>query len=851
MRCRIPIVYLVDSAGVNLPYQGGVFPGQYGASRIFYYNSHHAALLAHSAVRRGDGTSASPAARTCRRSPTCILMVKGTSFMGLGGPNLVKGATGQDDRRRNARRRGHPHRAVRAWRTTADKDDATCLAQLRELIERLPAPVRRPARGARPPAAAAGDPLRPPPRRSSHVVRHARRAAHASSTVASSTSSKRITRARSSAAMPRIEGIAVGVIANQRGLIKAPPGRDRPASAASSTPRAPRRSRTSSIAATARDSRCSSCRTSPDSWSAPRPSTPGSFAPARASSRRWRPPRCPKIVLTVNHASGAGYYAMAGQGFDPDFIFSLADRTHGRDGRRSRPCRRCTARRLDEAKKQGKKAERRSVGARSTRCAPTTSTSSMRATPPRAVSSTRSCIPRTRGTCSRSRCARRCRIRGPHLGAFVLPHASRTSMTHAAVDRIVRVASGQGFWGDWLEAPRRQVEGGPIDYLMLDYLAEVTMSHPAEAEGARSERWATRATSSAPSRASFGAVANRGVKVIANAGGVNPRGVRRRRSRGRARRPACAASSALASSPATTSCRASTSCSPAGTRSRTWTPASRWPPSATACCRRTRTSGRRRSSKRCARGANIVITGRSTDTALTMAPLRHEFGWAADDWDRLAAGIIAGHIIECGAQCSGGNCLRDWRSIPDLANVGYPIVEGARGRNASSSPSIPAPADGCRRARGHGAAACTRWAIRTRTSRPTSSPTSRRSGSSRAGEDRVRVFGIQGRPPTDVPQGVDRVPRRLQGRRDARVRLARCAREGATRGPRAARAPRPPRVSRSTQILHGVRRRDRRRTGRWPGRRARSRRRCSSASVSAARTDAWSSDSRAKSRRSS
>jgi len=76
-----------------------------------------------------------------------------------------------------------------------------------------------------------------------------------------------------------------------------------------------------------------------------------------------------------------------------------------------------------------------------------------------------------------------------------------------------------------------------------------------------------------------------------------------------------------------------------------------------------------------AQGANIVITGRSTDTALTMAPLRHEFQWRADDWNLLAAGIVAGHIIECGAQCSGGNCLHDWRSIPDLANVGYPIAE--------------------------------------------------------------------------------------------------------------------------------------------------------------------------------
>jgi hypothetical protein len=79
-----------------------------------------------------------------------------------------------------------------------------------------------------------------------------------------------------------------------------------------------------------------------------------------------------------------------------------------------------------------------------------------------------------------------------------------------------------------------------------------------------------------------------------------------------------------------------------------------------------------------AKGANVVITGRSTDTALTMAPLRYEFGWGAKDYDLLAAGIIAGHIIECGAQCSGGNCLYDWKNIPDLANVGYPIVEAKR-----------------------------------------------------------------------------------------------------------------------------------------------------------------------------
>jgi hypothetical protein len=75
------------------------------------------------------------------------------------------------------------------------------------------------------------------------------------------------------------------------------------------------------------------------------------------------------------------------------------------------------------------------------------------------------------------------------------------------------------------------------------------------------------------------------------------------------------------------------------------------------------------------RGAGIVITGRCNDAALALGPMIHEFGWKADNWDRIAAGTIAGHIIECGAQCTGGNCQADWESIPDFANIGYPIVE--------------------------------------------------------------------------------------------------------------------------------------------------------------------------------
>ncbi|HVF48191.1 MAG TPA: acyclic terpene utilization AtuA family protein, partial [Pyrinomonadaceae bacterium] len=77
------------------------------------------------------------------------------------------------------------------------------------------------------------------------------------------------------------------------------------------------------------------------------------------------------------------------------------------------------------------------------------------------------------------------------------------------------------------------------------------------------------------------------------------------------------------------------------------------------------------------KGANVIVGGRLTDTGLTLAPLMHEFGWTFDDWDRVAAGTIAGHIIECGAQCSGGNCQYDWQSIPDMANIGFPIVEAS------------------------------------------------------------------------------------------------------------------------------------------------------------------------------
>jgi hypothetical protein len=240
-------------------------------------------------------------------------------------------------------------------------------------------------------------------------------------------------------------------------------------------------------------------------------------------------------------------------------------------------------------------------------------------------------------------------------------------------DRIVRIASGQGFWGDWPEAPKRQVEGGPVDYLMLDYLAEVTMSI-VQKQKERDPRMGYARDFIGAMEGVLPAVLERGVKVIANAGGVNP--------------PACAdALLALASSMGHAGrlrlgvvtgddllprldaliadghalANMDTGAPLSDVRDRVL--------SANAYIGSTPIVEALR------QGAQIVITGRSTDTALTMAPLRYEFDWAEDAWDALAAGIIAGHILECGAQSSGGNCLHEWRSIPDLANVGYPIVE--------------------------------------------------------------------------------------------------------------------------------------------------------------------------------
>jgi hypothetical protein len=237
----------------------------------------------------------------------------------------------------------------------------------------------------------------------------------------------------------------------------------------------------------------------------------------------------------------------------------------------------------------------------------------------------------------------------------------------------LRIAAGQGFWGDWLEAPWRQVMGGPIDFLMMDYLAEVTMSIM-QKQRSRDPSLGYAKDFIPLMERLLPALVERGVKVTTNAGGVNPRGcaeavasvARRLGLGGKLRIGVVTGDDLLGRVDELLAAGHQLGNMDTGrpledVRDRLQ--------SVNAYL------GAAPVVEALARGGDIVITGRVTDTGLTLGPMMHAFGWTSDAWDLLAAGTVAGHTIECGAQCSGGNCLIDWENIPNLADVGYPIVE--------------------------------------------------------------------------------------------------------------------------------------------------------------------------------
>jgi acetyl-CoA carboxylase carboxyltransferase component len=319
MRARVPIVYLVDSAGVNLPYQGGVFPGQYGASRIFYYNSIMRRYLKVPQIAAVMGPCIAGGAYLPALSDV-ILMVEGTSFMGLGGPNLVKGATGETA---DAETLGGAwtHNAVSGVAHFRVPDDRACVAKIRELVKELP-PAQPSLR-----AGTAADPGRPERDLYDVLPVDHRQPYDMRALLSCILDGGALDEFQADFApemicgTARLCGIPVGVIANARGMVKDPRG-GRPRFGgivyADSADKVAYFIETLSRHGTpilfVQDVSGFMVGTEAEHSGIIRAGA--RFVEAMATAT------VPKLVLTVNHASGAGYYAMAGQGFDPDFIFT-------------------------------------------------------------------------------------------------------------------------------------------------------------------------------------------------------------------------------------------------------------------------------------------------------------------------------------------------------------------------------------------------------------------------------------------------------------------------------------------------------------------------------------------------
>jgi len=322
MRCRVPIIYLVDSAGVNLPYQGGVFPGQYGAARIFYYNSIMRRYLRVPQLAAVMGQCVAGGAYLPALSDV-IVMVKGTSFMGLGGPNLVKGATGQAV---DAESLGGAvmHTEVSAVAHYAVDDDEACLSKLRDLVERL---SQKPEARSQNKASPRSD-VRSPTSDLYDILPSDHRMSYDMHTVLRAiVDDGRLEEFQEHLAREMIcadasiGGMAVGLIANQRGLVKGRVG-EKPRfggivyaeSAEKVAFFIDRCDREGIPLLFVQD--VSGFMVGPEAEQEGIIRSGARWVEAMATAR------VPKIVLTVNHASGAGYYAMAGQGFDPDFVFT-------------------------------------------------------------------------------------------------------------------------------------------------------------------------------------------------------------------------------------------------------------------------------------------------------------------------------------------------------------------------------------------------------------------------------------------------------------------------------------------------------------------------------------------------
>ncbi len=236
----------------------------------------------------------------------------------------------------------------------------------------------------------------------------------------------------------------------------------------------------------------------------------------------------------------------------------------------------------------------------------------------------------------------------------------------------IRIASGQGFWGDLLTAPIDQVTKGPIDYMMMDYLAEVTMSIMQKQK--MKDPNLGYAKDLVPLMGKIlPAVVGKNIRIITNGGGVNPEACRdaifnvaRKLGITGLRIGVVVGDNILGCLDALKA---------KGVDLKNMETGESLDSVRDNVVSANVYFGARPIVDALKQGAQIVITGRTTDTALTYAPMIHEFDWSWNDWDKLATGVVAGHILECGGQATGGNFSADWKSVPDLARIGFPIAE--------------------------------------------------------------------------------------------------------------------------------------------------------------------------------
>lgn len=235
----------------------------------------------------------------------------------------------------------------------------------------------------------------------------------------------------------------------------------------------------------------------------------------------------------------------------------------------------------------------------------------------------------------------------------------------------VLIANGQGFWGDSILGPIRLVNEGPLDYLTLDYLAEVTMSIMQKLKGRDpSAGYATDFVKMV--ERVLPKCREKGIKIVANAGGVNPQACRdavadtiRKLGITGVKIGVVEGDDILADLK---------SLIDSGEAFKNMDTGEALAPYVDKVMSANVYIGAEPIVEALQLGADIVITGRATDPSVVLAPMMYEFGWTMDDFDKLAAGTIAGHIVECGAQCTGGN-FTNWREVPDMARIGYPIIE--------------------------------------------------------------------------------------------------------------------------------------------------------------------------------